>query len=73
MGSFPPFQYAHEEILVPGPAVTAATFSNKVLDFGSVLYEELPAYINTNKVNKGDMLATVTHIDSIETIDSGNS
>ena len=61
-------RYNDREILIPGPLVTAGVVSNTELDLGEVLLEEYVCHENLNKVNPGDMISTLTHVISVESV-----
>ncbi len=60
------FQFKPEDILASGPTVISGILANTLLDFGEILYEEIPEFISINKVNKKDMISTVSFVETVE-------
>ena len=55
-------RYSSSDLLIPGPLVMAATITNSAMDLGEIIYEEIPLCHNTNKVNFGDQIGTLTYV-----------
>jgi hypothetical protein len=61
-------RFEHEDIVVPGPFVLAATCAGAVNDLGEILAEELVCASNVNPVNLRDLVCAVSYVLSVEPV-----
>jgi len=61
-------QLKHEQLLVSGPCVIAATIANQGFDFGDILNEKWSNFKSLNKTLNNDLISTVSYVQNVRPI-----
>lgn len=59
----------HEDLVVPGPFVLAASLAAPFQDLGDILYEKIEHCSNINMVNYGDSLGSLSYILDVQPLE----